>query len=141
MIYVEEKEFKRQIDLLNLLSEKQAYKICAWLYPESNVKELAGLKVLSNKSLIEPITTYENGVIPQHTELVPATKEIINLFVRSKSELESNCDSFALYPTGTTNWVVAIVGHEGMCLVRPTELLSTLVSNGFKASKKAPVWW
>jgi hypothetical protein len=141
MIYVEEKEFKRQIDLLYFLTEKQEYKICAWLYPESNVEEVAGFKVLSNKSLIEPITTYANGFLPHHTELVLVTKEIIKSFSSSKSELEANCDSLALYKPGATYWAAATVGHEGMCLVRQTDLLSSLVCSGFKASKDAPVWW
>ena len=141
MIYVEEKVFERQIELLYLLSEREKFKICAWLYPDSNTRELAGFKVCQNKSKLDPITTYIDGFEPLHTELVQATNENINAFACAKSELGANCDSLALYSQISSSWVAAIVGHEGMCLVKSEEVLPILINSGFNASKEAPAWW
>jgi len=74
MIYIEEKTFERQIDLLGYLSELDAYYICAWLYPESNVTSIVSQKVDPIK--LEPVTTYGDGIKPKHTQLVPCSKKI-----------------------------------------------------------------
>lgn len=141
MIYVEEKDFHRQIELLGFLAGNQPYSICAWLYPESKAREVAGFKVCSENVYIEKVTTYSGGVTPKHTELVPATKTNIKTYLDAKNELKANCDSLALYPEQLSNWIAAIIGHEGMCLVKESELLPGLLSAGFNATTEAPSWW
>ena len=141
MIYVEENDFNRQIELIGFLAENRPYSICAWLYPESKVSEVAGFKVCSENSHIEQITTYSDGVTTKHTELVPATKTNIKAYLDAKNELKANCDSLALYPEQSSNWFAAAIGHEGMCLVKESGLLSGLLSAGFNASSEAPSWW
>ncbi len=141
MIYVEEKSFSRQIELLKFMAVNHEFQICAWLYPESEIEVLAGFEVLSEKADIKPVTTYENGVVPKHTKLVSATTETISAFCSAQKDVKANCDSLAIYPFETNNWVCATIGHEGMCLVTDKEMLQGLLGQGFNASAKAPSWW
>lgn len=141
MIYVEETDFNRQIELISFLAELQPILICAWVYPESKVTELAGYSVHDNQPLIEQVSSYESGTVPRRTELVQATEEHIKQLSDAKGSLKANCDSLALYPVHSNRWVVATIGHEGMCLVRNLDLLPRLRSQGFNASMEAPSWW
>ena len=141
MIYVEENDFNRQIELLGFLAESQSYSICAWLYPESKASELAGFKVCSGNTAIEQITTYSDGVHPKHTELAPATKANIKAYLEAENELKTNCESLVLYSEQSSNWIAATIGHEGMCLIKESRLLSGLLSAGFNATTEAPSWW
>ena len=140
MIYVEEKGFSRQFELLEFLSENESLNLCGWLYPESKAPKIAGYSVSENTEL-EAVTAYENGFKPFHTEVAQANQESINRFKSSEPEVKSNLDSIALYKSGSAFWVACTIGHEGMCLVRDTEMLANLTKAGFNASNEAPSWW
>ncbi len=141
MIYVEEKEFSRQVELLSLLAKANRCRISAWLYPESAVKEVAGYSVMNNNSELLSVTTYENGHIPVCTTPVPADSKSIKAFSVSKLDVKKNCDSLALYKDGELSWYAATIGHEGMCLVSDERQMSNLIAAGFNASTRAPSWW
>ncbi len=141
MIYVEEIDFTRQIDLLSLLSLSNDFEICAWLYPESEATEIAGYPVTENPRGKSAVTTYENGHTPKVTKLVNAESKILNAFSSSKNELKKNCDSLTLYRNNDSSWYVATIGHEGMCLVQDDRQLTNLINAGFNASTEAPSWW
>lgn len=141
MIYIEEKEFERQIELLSYLANSSNFNVCAWLYPESTVSELAGFEITDNKEMLTPVTTYEGGFLPKRTKLIPAIGNILPMFNSSKDELKANCDSLALYKDNEPSWYAATIGHEGMCLVQDDTLLEKLVSAGFNATSEAPSWW
>ncbi|WP_101757327.1 hypothetical protein [Oceanicoccus sp. KOV_DT_Chl] len=141
MIYVEEKDFSRQIQLLSFLAGSTELSICAWLYPESSASKLASFEVTENTKSLIPVTTYENGFQPNCTSLVPANESSINTFRSAHSELKKNCDSLALYKNSESSWLAATIGHEGMCLVQDDNLLNSLLQAGFSASSEAPSWW
>jgi hypothetical protein len=88
-----------------------------------------------------PVTKYENGFIPRNTSLVPANKESIGRFAGATAELKKNCDSVTLYKNGKSSWLLATIGHEGMCILQDNTLLTSLVKAGYKASNEAPSWW
>ncbi len=139
MIYVQEKDFGRQIDLLNFLIEQDSYSICAWLYPESTANSVATHAV--TQSELEPVTSYGDGTLPKHTNLVPCSSDTLQAFTAAQTEVTKNCDSLALYKTNNSSWSAVTVGHEGMCLVRNESLLQQLIAAGFSASTEAPSWW
>lgn len=139
MIYVQEKDFNRQIDLFNFFAEKDSYSMCAWLYPESNATSIASYSIEKND--LESATSYEGGTKPNHTSLVKCTRDSLQEFVSTKTEVTENCDSLALYKTNNILWSAVTIGHEGMCLVRDDALLKQLISAGFSASTEAPSWW
>ena len=139
MIYVQEKDFPRQIELLGFISSIQPLSICAWQYPESKEKTI--LNISLQRSELEPVTTYENGFVPFHTEPAQCTTEFLKTVKSSKQSIASNCDSSALYSSGSNSWFAATIGHEGMCLVKDHALLNKLLSAGFAASLEAPSWW
>jgi hypothetical protein len=139
MIYIQEKNFDRQIELLSFLSEKGSYSICAWLYPESSLAIVAGQ--LTEISNLEAVTTYDDGKIPSNTVPVECNKSMLSQFLVAKAELIANCDSLVLYKSSSKQWSVAAIGHEGICLVRDDALLTQLLSAGFSGSFEAPSWW
>jgi len=141
MIYIEEKDFNRQLELLSFLSASIDLNICAWLYPESTATELAGIEATNNPFSLLSVTTYENGFSPKCTSLTPATKGTIDSFGVSCEELKENCDSLALYKNNQSAWLAATIGHEGMCLVQDESLLTSLTEAGFSATTTAPDWW
>lgn len=141
MIYIEEKDFNRQIQLLTFLAGSTELSICAWLYPESSVSELAGFEVTENSESLMPVTTYENGFQPKCTSLVLANQSSLSAFSAAYSELKENCDSLALYKKTESSWLAATIGHEGMCLVQDNNLLNSLLQAGYSASSEAPSWW
>ena len=141
MIYVEEKDFNRQIQLLSFLAGGTKLFICAWLYPESSAKSLAGFEIIDNPRSLIPVTTYENGFQPKCTSLVPASDSNIEVFGTAYAKLKKNCDSLALYKESEPSWLAATIGHEGMCLVQDSEMLNSLLQAGYSASSEAPAWW
>jgi hypothetical protein len=141
MIYVEEKDFNRQLELLSFLATSLDLNICAWLYPESTAKELAGIAVTNNPLSLSPVTTYENGFSPKCTSPTAATKSTLDSFGSSHTELKKNCDSLALYKNNQSSWLATTIGHEGMCLVQDESLLTSLTQAGFSATTSAPDWW
>ena len=141
MIYVEEKSFDRQLELLAYLSKSEPLMICAWLYPESKVSHLAGFKVSTGESGLVAVTSYQNGFRPRHTELVSASPAHISTLRDAAVELKDNCDSLALYKENEQSWYAVTIGHEGMCLIQSPSLLQELVLAGFNTSEKPPSWW
>jgi hypothetical protein len=141
MIYVEEKDFNRQIELLEFVARYRDSSICAWLYPESRVAELVGIEVTDNPRGFVPVTTYEDGFLPKCTAPILATSKSIRAFGSAYSELKKNCDSLALYQKNQSSWLAATIGHEGMCLVQDDSLLNSLIQAGYSATTRAPEWW
>lgn len=139
MIYVEEKSFDRQIEFIRFLAGIESCFVCAWLYPESKTATLLGKPV--QRSALEPVTSYENGVGPRHTELVKCSESIVQLFSQAVGDIVTHCDSLALYKGGATDWFSATIGHEGVCLVRDETLFGPLRQAGFIVSTVAPSWW
>jgi len=139
MLYIDELNFQRQIDLLAFISSNSTLSICAWLYPESKASMIAGQKV--TETSIQAVTEYDDGFKPRHTELTICNVELLNLILSSKNEVFKNCDSFALYSDDKSHWEVATIGHEGMCLVKNVTLLGQLEDAGFSVSSKPPSWW
>ncbi|MDP5240842.1 hypothetical protein Q9Q94_14955 [Uliginosibacterium sp. 31-16] len=139
MIYVEEKDFSRQLDLIRAISNAERSSFCAWLYPESKAENIAGWRV--QKSNLEAVTTYGDNVTPSHTELVNCSEGVIVSVSRAKNDVVAHCDSLVLYKLGATQWFTAVVGHEGMCLVRDDALSSLLQQAGFKVSSEPKNWW
>ena len=139
MIYVEEKDFDRQIDLLEAMSKDEEYSVCAWLYPEASAKEVAGIAIV--KTDLEPVTTYGDGFKPFHTELVHLNSSYLSQFKSCQQDLIDYCDSLAIYKGKSTTWAAATIGHEGMCLVRDVKKLNKLKGSGFAAATEAPSWW
>ncbi|HEY7884779.1 MAG TPA: hypothetical protein VIC08_07500 [Cellvibrionaceae bacterium] len=140
MLYIQEKSFIGQIKLLSTLVNLGDFKLCAWLYPESQRNTLAGFMVVPHQGF-KPVTTYEDGIIPSRTELIQATESTLSAFRESKSEIQAHCDSITLYIDGQFNWHAATVGHEGMCLVQDDRYLSQLQNAGFNVSTQPPDWW
>ncbi len=141
MIYVEENDFNRQIEVLAFVASTQDMNICAWLYPESKAVELAGVEVTDNPLSLIPVTTYEDGFMPRCTMLISGSSKNIEKFRAAHTELKKNCDSLALYKGRKSSWLATTIGHEGMCLVQDESLLSSLIQAGYIASTKAPDWW
>ncbi|PLY05687.1 MAG: hypothetical protein C0625_12770 [Arcobacter sp.] len=141
MIYVEEKDFDRQIQLLSFLASLDDLTICIWLYPESTATKLAGIEVAQKSLSLTPITTYGDGSIPKCTVPTSASLTTMKLIGSSYNELKKNCDSLALYKKSESSWIAATIGHEGMCLVQDDTLLSCLIKAGYPASTRAPDWW
>ena len=142
MIYIEEKKFDRQLDLLTYFSDAESYELIIWMYPESKLKSIFNFTLNDGKELNGfPVTTYSNGVVAMRTPRVLLTKKLIGLMRKSRLLINNNCDSCALYFIGNNEWSICTIGHEGMCLVKDNQLLSDLVSVGFKASLDVPAWW
>lgn len=139
MLYVEEKDFARQMDVLRASIKSSDLLVCAWLYPDVELTSLAGFKVVPNQGL-EPVTTYEDGTLPYRTELAPAIDSVIEAMRGYEAELHAYCDSITLYSPGSIKWAAATVGHEGMCLVRSDKTFYQLQEAGFRVSKQAPAW-
>ena len=141
MIYVEEKQSSRQFELLSHVSKLHDLMMCSWLYPECTPDSVAGFRVAEQQLDLQPVTLYEGGVKPSHTELVPASEENIAAVVEANDEVATNCDSLALYGPGESSWLAVAIGHEGMCLVLEDSLLPQLQAAGFSASTEPPSWW
>ena len=80
MIYVEEKDFNRQIELLSYISSGKDLNVCAWIYPESGALKLAGSDVIEKNISLIPVTIYGNGFIPKCTTPVKFSIKSINSF-------------------------------------------------------------
>lgn len=140
MIYVEEKKFDRQLDLIEFVSLGQEVEIVIWMYPESNLDTLFGYDLIKSSDA-EHVTTYEDGTIAKRTPRLKISKEVIDLIRTKKQLLNKNCDSICLYLLGEFNWLGCTVGHEGMGLIKDDRFYETLIENSFNASFNAPSWW
>lgn len=141
MIYIGEKDFGRQIELLSFLAERGDYVICAWLYPEAQAKDLAGFAVIDGFPGLVPPTAYGNDHVAKCTEVVSASEKTLEAFSNAKTSVMRNCDSVALYQRNQLSWAACVIGHEGICLIQDDSLLNELVTAGFNACLKAPRWW
>lgn len=140
MLYIEESSYSRQIAALRVLAGRNNVSLCLWLLPESQEKVVAGYEVIPAQGL-EPVTTYEDGMVPSRTQLVPASEAAFSALLAQESQVKESCDSIALYSGSHPSWFAATVGHEGMCISREDTSLSTLEKHGFHVSTKAPEWW
>jgi hypothetical protein len=119
MIYVEEKWFSKQIDLLKFFLGGSELEVIIWMYPESKFSHLAGLSLVHGVDISgEPVTIYENADIASRTMRQPLTKGLLDLAQNKRRNISRNVDSFVLYKPGEFEWLVCTVGHEGMCLVK-----------------------
>ncbi len=141
MIYVVEKDFDRQLELLIFLASIENYSFCGWLYPESKISAYSGHSITSNPKNLIPVTTYEDGHKPKCTETIAATKNSIIEFCANKSTIKQHFDSLAMYKPDEKSWSVVTIGHEGIGLVQDDNLLVKITEAGFTASLQAPEWW
>jgi len=116
-------------------------RVCAWLYPESSASTVAGFNVESTQDMLERVTTYEDGFVPAHTELLPASTSVIESFATAAPEVTTHCDNISLYPLDRYTWFAVTIGHEGMCLCSDDSKLQLLQELGYSASQNAPNWW
>lgn len=142
MIFIEEKRFQRQLDLLEYFISQGKFDLIIWFFPESKLRNICGLK-LASKDLIEgeQVTAYGDGFKPRKTRRIELTSDLMNEVRNSAKEIQSNCDSLALYRPSEKNWSICTIAHEGMCLVRDENLIDELLSQGFSASLNQPEWW
>jgi hypothetical protein len=142
MIFIEEKEFERQLDLLVYFMSRGEFDLIIWLFPESKLRNICGLK-LAPQDLFEgeQVTKYGDGFKPKKTRRVELTLDLLNEFRNSATEIQLNCDSLALYPPSERSWSICTIEHGGMCLARDENLMDELLSHGFNASLKKPEWW
>lgn len=141
MIYIQENGFKRQLELLAIIAGIDSCKLIAWIYPESRIKHIVGLLISKHSYDYMPVTAYEPEIKPTCTDKVTADPEFILGLKPYLIKFKRNCDSLALYPSGSKDWVACSVGHEGMCLVKDDSLISAIQGAGFSATLEKPVWW
>ena len=140
MIYVEETNFSRQIDVLEYLRRTQKLDVIFWLCPEEKTT-ICGQPLANNKLIEgEPVTTY-SGVEPHKTQRTELTTELVEEIRKSEKILNKSCDSIVLYEQNKKTWFACTIGHEGMCLINNKAFLEGLISSGFNASLNKPEWW
>jgi len=141
MIYIQEKYFTKQIDMLHFIIEMGEFEIIIWLYPESKIKHLFGLEILTcEKFQGASVTKYDTPII-KRTIRQKATLEFIAKLKKSRRVFTQNCDSCVLYKVGEFNWYAALIGHEGMLLVNDDEKKEEFILNGFNATLEPPDYW
>lgn len=142
MIYVVEKNFDRQLDLLEHFLVSKNVELVAWMYPEAEIKELLGLKIYESRLIkAEPVTTYQEGIMSRCTKRLPADIDLIRKFRSERNIVTRNCDSICLYFSSSFEWQVCVIGHEGMGLARNTAFISDLKKSGYNVSLNPPDWW
>jgi hypothetical protein len=131
MIYIEEKLFERQVDLLEYFRSKGDFDLIIWFSPESKLRNICKLK-LAPKDLIEgeQVSSY-GDYQPRKTRRIELSSNLLKEIRHSAKEILSNCDSLALYRPTEKNWAVCTIEHEGMCLASDENLIDELVSEGF----------
>ncbi|MDH4274866.1 MAG: hypothetical protein OEW08_07505 [Gammaproteobacteria bacterium] len=142
MIYITEKNFERQLALLQLVSQLSgATDLVAWLYPGLNLTSFVGLEVTSDSDGLLPVTTYEDDSEKvSNTMPTQFTSSLAERLVQGGSEIFRCCDSLAIYRKDEKDWYACTIYHEGMCLVSDNILLSHLIAQGFNATEEAPTW-
>lgn len=142
MIYLEEKHFARQLDLLGYLQSDFDSEIVFWLYPESNIATLLGRDLYNSEGIYaEPVTTYDESTIPRCTSRLLFDEDLLFSIKRHQQVISKHCDSICLYEKNSKQWTACTIGHEGMILLRNDELLECLRASGFNASIEAPDGW
>jgi hypothetical protein len=142
MIYIEEKLFEKQLELLSFFNSPEKLDLIIWFFPETKLRTICGL-TLAPKDLVEgeQITTYGDGFKPKKTRKVKFTSDLLIKIKASSKAIQENCDSLALYPHGEKKWLVCMIEHEGICLVSDNSFIEALLSKGFNASLEKPEWW
>lgn len=140
MIYVQEKKPDRQIELLELIAFDGNMHLCAWLYPDDMRTHIGEILVEYNDSKLEQVTSYNESADIRRTEIIDATAENIESLHRHMTKA-GGIDSIALYAPEESDWEVALIAHESMCIVRDERYLKILLRAGFNASEDAPEWW
>jgi hypothetical protein len=140
MLYVQEKDFSRHIDMIAFLSTLREFDFIIWFFPSSNHHDVCGLPI-EDRNEGEPVTTYGDGTIPVRTKRMPLCLDFVNKFRTDSKIIQENCDSIVLYEKEQNEWSACSISHERMCLVKNDGLKEILNSNGFLATTEAPNWW
>lgn len=142
MLYVEEKSFDRQLNLLARVTKNRGYDLVLWLYPESSLNEIFGVQLgIDSSEDLEPVTTYEDGVVAKRSPRLRCEEAIFKDLAQNKKLVSKNFDSVCVYETGKKSWLFCAIGHEGMGLVRDESLFDYINNEGFAVSKTPPSWW
>ena len=143
MLYIQEKYFNRQIDMLKFLINLNEFEVIIWLYPESQLKHLFCFDLLHcDRYQGKPVTEYnDSDVIIRRTVRQKLTSTFITRIFESRRIFIQNCDSCVLYKPGEYDWYASTIGHEGVFLVKEDNKQNEFVSNGFNASLKKPDFW
>ena len=143
MLYIQEKSFRRQVDLLYFLAELDEFEIIVWLHPESKLKHLFRFDLLHNdKYQGKPVTEYNDPtILIKRTIRQKLTTSFITRIYEFRRIFTQNCDSCVLYKSGEYDWYASTVGHEGMFLIRDDKKQNELVLNGFDATLEKPSFW
>lgn len=142
MLYVEEKSFNKQLELINDIYSDSGAVLVIWIYPERDLTELIGLKLISpDYRKITPVTTYELGVRVLCTEQLTINNELIELIKNNENEISSNSDSLCVYSLEGGDWEMCTIGHEGMGLVKDDLLYERIRGLKLNVSHDAPSWW
>ena len=141
MIYIQEKSFERQFEVLKFISLDNNFNLTLWLYPESNTKNIGKFKTYSNSLNLISVTSYDDGCIVKNTKLISTSENNFNELFKNKKEIISNCDNISLYKECELDWYMCTIVQEGICLLRDDNMLLKLIDAGFNASLEAPSWW
>ena len=142
MLYIEEKTFHRQIDLLATMVKLGAYDLVVWTYPEATLKNIFDFQLsCDHEDDLEPVTTYEENVTVMRSSRLPCNDLVMGRIISGKELISKNIDSLCLYKKNELAWDACTIGHEGMCLVKNEALCDKLIQEGFTVSKKPPEWW
>lgn len=142
MIYVQEKSFKNQLQLMRLVAKKTEFYGVLWAYPEFSDDEFAGLKFQDfQHEELEPVTTYESGEKAKRSERFLCDAQMLELISSLSKDFSKKIDSFCIYKNGESRWVACTIGHEGMGLVQDEGMFNSLIEAGFNASVNPPDWW
>lgn len=142
MIFIQEREYGRQIDLIETLSNMFECDLVAWVYPDSKIDLLFEIP-LQEASLInaDPCTTYEGQLKVRCTPRMPITDDFVKIMRDDKKTVDLYCDSLCIYSVNDRKWLACIVGHEGMILVDRSDLFGALGELDFSVSNSPPDWW
>jgi len=79
MIYLREKSFKRQVDLLDFFCNQGEFDLIIWFFPEPVLSNICDLE-LAPKDIIqgEQVTFYGDAINPMKTVRVRLTKDLIS---------------------------------------------------------------
>ena len=115
MLYIQDKYFKKQMDLLYFLLEHNEFEIIIWLYPESKLKHLFGFDLLKfGKYQGKPVTEYnDSSPVIKRTIRQKMTSSFIARIYESRRIFVQNCDSCVIYKLGEFDWYASTIGHEG----------------------------
>lgn len=139
VIYIQENFYSMHMRLLGFFLDEGLYELIVWLYPESKLAHLAGMKLEAGLEVSgKPITTYGDDIVPSRTIRQSLSNEHINLFESNRRVITQNVDSIVLYKPSEFEWTACTVGHEGMLLVNNDSYLEQIKAEGFSATTETP---